>query len=95
MGALSRSGASSPSWVDNVVRRREFEAANPEVTISFEKQAACGADWGRWTGVIVVGDEERTVTAHELGALLSRLVSGDVVGVHGGLCSRRWRCLSG
>jgi hypothetical protein len=63
-----RRGAGTGRRVDQVVRRHTFEAAHPEVTISY-----LGA--GRpWAAVIALpGAAEERVTAYELEELLDRL----------------------
>jgi hypothetical protein len=63
-----RRGGGTGRRVDQVVRRHTFEAAHPEVTISY-----LGA--GRpWAAVIALpGAAEERVTAYELEELLDRL----------------------
>jgi hypothetical protein len=51
---------------DQVVRRNEFEARHPDVTISYRPGVA-------WAGVVPIGGGEETITAFELGELLDRL----------------------
>jgi hypothetical protein len=51
---------------DLVVRRQQFEAANPGVQICWHPGAA-------WAGVVPVPGGEETVTAFELPELLDRL----------------------
>jgi hypothetical protein len=54
-------------WVDQVVRRHRFEAAHPEVTITFTPQG-----W-TWTGTCAVGGRDVVLTGHELSDLLDGL----------------------
>jgi hypothetical protein len=66
--AALRSEVGRP-WADQVVRRHRFEAAHPEVTITFTRQG-----W-TWTGKCVVDGREEAVTGHELCDLLDELES--------------------
>jgi len=54
-------------WVDQVVRREEFEQAHPEVTITLTRE-----DW-TWHGVISADGRETEVTANDLCILLDKL----------------------
>jgi len=54
-------------WVDQVVRRHRFEAAHPDVMITFTRSG-----W-TWTGICVLDGREEAVAGHELSEVLDRL----------------------
>ncbi len=67
-----RSGAGP--YTDNVKRRQELEAANPDVKISNARRDPHDPSWVvTWTGTIVIDGAERTFTRHSLGGLLGKL----------------------
>ncbi len=61
-------------YADNVKRRQELEAANPDVRISSGKADPRDPSWlVIWTGSIVIDGHERKFTARDPGDLLGKL----------------------
>ncbi len=66
--------APAEPFVDNVIRKREFEAAHPDVVITSGKLDPRDPLWAAvWTATLTVNGTERTVRDRELGGLLGRL----------------------
>ncbi len=73
MSEITMAVAGEP-FVDNVVRKREFEAAHPDVLITSGKLHPRDPSWAAvWTGAITVNGQRHTIRARELGDLLGRL----------------------